>query len=79
MKLIFMDNAWEDYWYWQKTDKLMLKKINQLIKEISRNPFEGIGKPEALRVWSRRINHEHRLVYRFEDEEIIVFQCRYHY
>ena len=79
MKLIFMDNAWEDYWYWRKTDKLMLKKINQLIKEISRNPFEGIGKPEALRVWSRRINHEHRLVYRFEDEEIIVFQCRYHY
>ncbi|HRE50749.1 MAG TPA: Txe/YoeB family addiction module toxin [Flavitalea sp.] len=79
-----MDNAWEDYLYWQQTDKSMLRKINQLIKEISRTPFEGLGKPEPLKenlagFWSRRINLEHRLVYKFEHGSVIILQCRYHY
>ncbi len=79
-----MDNAWEDYLYWQQTDKSMLKKINQLIKEISRSPYEGTGKPEPLKenlsgFWSRRINLEHRLVYKFEGDKVIMLQCRYHY
>ena len=79
-----MDDAWEDYLYWQHTDKSMLKKINVLIKEISRTPFQGTGKPEALREnlsWfcSRRINLEHRLVYKVENESIVILQCRYHY
>ncbi len=79
-----MDNAWEDYLYWQQTDKSMLKKINQLIKEISRSPYEGTGKPEPLKenlsgFWSRRINLEHRLVYKFEGDKVIILQCRYHY
>jgi len=84
MKLIFLDQAWDDYLYWQSMDKAMLKKINSLIKEIERTPFEGSGKPEPLKhnfggMWSRRLNLEHRLVYRLENEAIIVFQCRYHY
>jgi len=84
MRIIFMDDAWEDYLHWQQTDRSMLRKINQLIKEISRTPFEGTGKPEPLRenlagFWSRRINLEHRLVYRFEKESVIILQCRYHY
>ena len=84
MKVIFVDGAWEDYLYWQQTDKLMLKKINGLIKEISRTPFEGPGKPETLKenlsgFWSRRINQEHRLVYKVEDGVVIVLQCKYHY
>jgi toxin YoeB len=79
-----MDDAWDDYLYWQQNDKAMLRKINQLIKEISRTPFEGTGKPEPLKeslagFWSRRINLEHRLVYKFENESVIVLQCRYHY
>ena len=84
MKIIFVETAWEDYLYWQGTDKSMLKKINALIKEIERIPFDGSGKPEPLKYnlagwWSRRINLEHRLVYKFENDSIVILQCRYHY
>ncbi len=84
MKIVFLDQGWEDYLYWQNTDKALLKKINSLIKEIERTPFEGSGKPEPLRhnlagYWSRRINLEHRLVYKIDNDTLIVFQCRYHY
>jgi len=79
-----MDDAWEDYLYWQQYDKSMLKKINALIKEITRTPFQGTGKPEPLKenlsgFWSRRINQEHRLVYTVEKDAVIILQCRYHY
>lgn len=84
MKIVFLDQGWEDYLYWQSTDKVLLKKVNALIKEIERTPFEGSGKPEALRhnlaeYWSRRINLEHRLVYKIDNETVVIFQCRYHY
>ncbi|EIK45622.1 putative addiction module toxin, Txe/YoeB [Cellvibrio sp. BR] len=84
MILAWADNAWEDYLYWQQTDQKTLKRINTLIKEIQRQPFIGIGDPEPLKhhwsgYWSRRIDREHRLVYRVENEMIIVVQCRYHY
>lgn len=84
MKLTFSSNAWEDYLYWQKTDKIILKRINNLIKDIQRQPFEGIGKPEPLKFnlsgfWSRRINEEHRLIYSVENEAILIVACRYHY
>ncbi|WP_257667965.1 Txe/YoeB family addiction module toxin [Parapedobacter tibetensis] len=84
MKVIFMNDAWDDYLHWQQVDKSILKKINGLIKEIFRTPFEGTGKPEALRenlagFWSRRINLEHRLVYKVEQEAVVILQCRYHY
>lgn len=84
MKKVFSDRAWEDYLYWQKNDKRMLKKINDLIKDIDRNQHIGIGKPEPLRhalagFWSRRINEEHRLVYRIEADEIQIAQLRHHY
>jgi toxin YoeB len=84
MKIIFLEAGWEDYLYWQSIDKAMLKKVNTMIKEIERTPFEGTGKPEALKHnlagwWSRRINLEHRLVYKVENESIVVLQCRYHY
>ena len=84
MKLIFSEQAWEDYLYWQKTDKKLVRRINDLIKAISREPFEGIGKPEPLRhglsgYWSRRINDEHRLVYKVEGEDLLIAMCRYHY
>ncbi|TDF37247.1 Txe/YoeB family addiction module toxin [Alteromonadaceae bacterium M269] len=84
MKLIFSEQAWEDYLYWQKTDKQLLKRINTLIKEIKREPFEGIGKPEPLKhalsgYWSRRINDEHRIVYKVSDENLLIAQLRYHY
>ncbi|MEO5912311.1 MAG: Txe/YoeB family addiction module toxin [Pelobium sp.] len=84
MKIIFVPNAWEDYLYWQSADKTILKKINALIKEIERNPYLGAGKPEPLKHnlkgwWSRRINLEHRLVYKIENDSIIIVQCRYHY
>lgn len=84
MKLIWLTGAWEDYTYWQQHDKKTLKKINKLIKEIQRTPFEGIGNPEALKHklsgwWSRRINLEDRLVYKVEDDSIIILQCRKHY
>ncbi|MEO8174956.1 MAG: Txe/YoeB family addiction module toxin [Sediminibacterium sp.] len=84
MRVVFMSDAWEDYLYWQQTDKSMLKKINALIKESMCTPFEGTGKPEALKenlkgFWSRRINLEHRLVYKVENDAIYILQCRYHY
>ncbi|WP_316788818.1 Txe/YoeB family addiction module toxin [Pedobacter frigoris] len=84
MRIVFQSVAWEDYLYWQQTDKSILKKINTLIKEIERTPYEGQGKPEMLKHslsgwWSRRINLEHRLVYRVDDQSIVILQCRYHY
>ena len=84
MKKRFSDCAWEDYLYWQKTDKKMLKKINEILLDIDRHPYEGIGKPEALKhslsgYWSRRINLEHRCVYRIEANEIQIAQLRHHY
>ncbi|RKZ47187.1 MAG: Txe/YoeB family addiction module toxin [Candidatus Parabeggiatoa sp. nov. 2] len=84
MKIIFSEQAWDDYLYWQKTDKKMLNRINQLIKEIQRHPFEGIGKPEPLKhhlseYWSRRINDEHRIVYKVEDDALNLAQLRHHY
>lgn len=84
MKYIFVDESWEDYLYWQKNDKRKLKKINDLLKDIARNPFEGIGKPEPLKhkysgFWSRRIDTEHRLIYQYKEEEIFIVKCRFHY
>lgn len=84
MKLTFSSTAWENYLYWQKTDKATLKRINTLIKAIQRDPFSGIGKPEALRhsltgYWSRRINDEHRIVYKVADNHLYIAQLRYHY
>lgn len=84
MTLIFSDHAWEDYLYWQNTDKKILHRINLLIKEIRRSPFKGIGKPEPLKhgfagYWSRRINDEHRLIYKVTGEGIYLAQLRYHY
>jgi toxin YoeB len=84
MNLLFTKEAWEDYLYWQVQDKKNLKKINALLKEIRRSPFEGSGKPEALKhalqgCWSRRINQEHRLVYEVFEDRIHVISCRYHY
>lgn len=80
----FLTNGWEDYLYWQKYDKKILSRINELIKQCQRTPFEGIGKPEALKSdlsgwWSRRITHEHRLVYRVESDKMYIAQCRKHY
>ena len=84
MKLIFSENAWDDYLYWQKTDKQVVKRINRLIKEIQRTSHEGIGKPEPLKhaltgYWSRRINHEHRIVYKVDGDNLRIAQLRYHY
>lgn len=84
MRLIFAEKAWEDYLYWQKTDKKILKRINTLIKEIQREPFEGVGKPEPLKhalsgYWSRRINDEHRIVYKVHQDSLLIAQLRYHY
>ena len=84
MKIIFSDDAWEDYLYWQKTESKTLQRINLLIKDISRSPFEGIGKPEQLKhnfsgFWSRRINQEHRIVFRITDSGLELAQLRYHY
>ena len=84
MKLIFSEHAWNDYRYWQKTDRKILKRINLLIKDVRRSPFEGIGKPESLKhalsgYWSRRINDEHRFVYKVNDDAMFIAQLRYHY
>ena len=84
MNLIFSDNAWDDYLYWQKTDIKMVKRINALIKNVQRTPFEGIGKPEPLKhalssYWSRRINDEHRMTYKIDNDSILIAQLRYHY
>lgn len=84
MKLTFTETGWEQYLYWQSHDKTVIKKINRLLKDIQRHPFEGIGKPEPLKgnlsgFWSRRISQEHRLVYTVANETITIAQCRYHY
>ena len=84
MNLLFTDDAWDDYLYWQQTDKKMINKINQLIKESQRTPFAGIGKPEPLKhqlqgCWSRRIDSEHRLVYEVTDGALKIISCRFHY
>lgn len=84
MNIQFSSRGWEDYVYWQQFDKKILKRINELLKEISRNPYEGTGKPEPLKhalsgFWSRRITNEHRLVYRVEGDVVKVAQARYHY
>lgn len=81
---MFSWKNWEDYLYWQSTDKKKLKRINELLKDISRNPFDGIGKPEPLKFkyagfWSRRIDNEHRLIYQVNKDEILIAKCRYHY
>lgn len=84
MKLIFSEHAWDDYQYWLRTDKKLLKRLNSLIRDIQRSPYEGTGKPEPLKhglsgYWSRRINDEHRLVYKVEDDAVFIAQARYHY
>ena len=84
MNKLFTDEAWNDYLYWSQTDKKLLKKINELIREIDRTPFEGLGKPEGLKqnlkgFWSRRIDQEHRIVYKIEEEQIVFISFRYHY
>lgn len=84
MRLVWTATAWDDYIYWQKTDKKKLKRINVLIKQSQRAPFEGIGNPEPLRhelqgYWSRRIDSEHRLVYLSTETELVIIACRYHY
>jgi toxin YoeB len=82
--IVWHSGGWEDYLYWQQNDKKILRKINELIKEIDRDPFTGFGKPEPLKYamegyWSRRITQEHRLVYKVEHQELCIAQCRYHY
>lgn len=84
MKLIFSEHAWDDYQYWVQTDRHVLKRINRLIQEITREPFSGSGKPEPLKhglsgYWSRRINDEHRIVYRVSEDAVLIAQLRYHY
>ena len=84
MTLIFSEQAWDDYLYWQKTDKKLVERINTLIKDVSRAPFAGIGKPESLKnalpgYWSRRINDENRIVYKIAEGSMLIAQLRYHY
>lgn len=84
MKLIFANEAWDDYLFWQQHDKKMVERINKLIKEVQREPFSGIGKPEPLKhaltgYWSRRLNDEHRIVYKIEQDALLIVQLRYHY
>ena len=80
----FVDESWEDYLYWKANNKNNLLRFNELIKEIKRSPFSGIGKPEPLKhkykgCWSRKIDSEHRLIYQIKDDEIIILKCRFHY
>ena len=84
MKIVFSERAWDEYVHWQKTDPKVVQRINRLIQEIKRAPFEGVGKPEILRhtlsgYWSRRINEEHRIVYKVEGDALFIAQLRYHY
>lgn len=84
MKYIFVDESWEDYLYWQATDKKMLKKINNLLKDVARTPFSVKEKPEPLKhkykgFWSRRINNEHRMIYQVKDDDVYIAKCRFHY
>ena len=84
MRIVFSTHAWDDYLYWQRTDRKTLSRINDLVKATQRAPFEGLGKPEPLRhalsgFWSRRISYEHRMVYRIESDMLVIAQLRYHY
>ena len=84
MRIVFADQAWEDYLYWQREDRRILQRINQLIREACRDPFAGTGKPEPLKhalagFWSRRITEEHRMVYRPDGDALLIAQLRYHY
>ena len=84
MKVVFDQDAWEDYLYWQKADRKIVQRINALIKDIQRSPFDGVGKPEGLKhamsgYWSRRITDQHRIVYSIKDDELRIAQLRYHY
>lgn len=84
MKLVFAEQAWEDYLYWQQNDRKLLERVNTLIRDIQRDPFKGVGKPEPLRhalagYWSRRINDEHRIVYKVQGDALWIAQLRYHY
>ena len=84
MKIVFSSQAWDDYLHWQEADRKVLKRINDMIKEMTRTPFQGTGQPEPLRhalagYWSRRIDHEHRLVYQVEGRAVFIAQARYHY
>ncbi len=84
MEIVWQENAWDDYLFWQKNDKQKLKRINQLIRDCQRNKFEGIGKPEPLKenlagFWSRRIDNEHRLIYKIQENRLHIIQCRFHY
>lgn len=84
MRLVWTADAWSDYLYWQTNDRKMLKRVNQLLRDVLRDPFEGIGKPEPLKygadgAWSRRITQEHRLVYMLADGDLVILQARYHY
>ena len=84
MDVVFHDQAWTDYLYWQATDWDIVRKINELIKDCRRSPYSGIGKPERLGQnyagwWSRRIDREHRLIYRVDNDQLLIAQCRYHY
>lgn len=84
MRLVFTTHGWDDYVYWQSTDRSTLRRINRLLDDVLRDPFDGIGKPEQLRhalagAWSRRIDEEHRLVYLVDEQDIVVLQARYHY
>jgi toxin YoeB len=84
VKLVFADEAWDDYPYWQKQDRKMVERIDKLVQEVKRDPFSGVGKPELLKhalagFWSRRITDEHRMVYRVEGDALLIAQLRYHY
>ena len=84
MRVVFSEHAWDDYLYWQKTDRKIVLRVNALIKDIQRTPFEGVGKPEPLThalsgYWSRRVTDEHRIVYKVEDDALLIAQLRYHY
>jgi toxin YoeB len=84
VKILFAEKAWEDYLYWQRVDKKKIQRINTLIKEVKREPFEGIGKPEPLKhslagYWSRRIDDANRMVYKVQNDSLLIAQLRYHY
>ncbi len=84
MNLLFTEESWEEYLFWQRKDKNILKRVNRLVKDIQRHPFQGIGKPEPLRYqfhgcWSRRITDEHRLVYEITEDTVRIISCKYHY
>ncbi len=84
MTVLFDEDAWDDYLFWQKADRKIAERINTLVRDIQRSPFEGIGKPEALKhalsgYWSRRINDEHRIVYKVDGDTLLIAQLRYHY